>query len=137
MVAATAVMGLIQGIFKPAADLIDALHTSPEEKIDAKTRMLAVQTEMCMKVLDYEAQILQMQSSIIVAEAQSQHWIAATWRPITMLVLVSLVTAHWMGWTATNLSEEQILSLFDLVKIGLGGYIVGRSGEKIAKAIKK
>ena len=27
--------------------------------------------------------------------------------------------------------------LWDLIKIGLGGYVVGRSGEKIATVLKK
>jgi hypothetical protein len=41
-----------------------------------------------------------------------------------------------MGWTSPDLTEEQILSLLGLVKIGLGGYVVSRGGEKMMKAYK-
>jgi hypothetical protein len=37
-----------------------------------------------------------------------------------------------MGWLHAPLRDEA----WFLLEIGLGGYIVGRSGEKIAKTIK-
>ena len=66
------IMSLIGQVFEPAAKLIDAMHTSEEERIDAKTRMLQSQTALTMKVLDYEAQLMQMQSNIVLAEAQGK-----------------------------------------------------------------
>ena len=52
-----------------------------------------------------------------------------------MLVFVCLIVARWLGWTADNMSEAEYLELYDLMKIGLGGYVVGRSAEKIAPAL--
>ncbi len=52
-----------------------------------------------------------------------------------MLTFMSLIAARWMGWTAPGMSESEYLSLYDLMKIGLGGYVVGRSAEKIAPAL--
>ena len=48
-----------------------------------------------------------------------------------MLVFVGLICAHWFGFTPDNLSEAEILELMDLVQIGLGGYVLGRSAESI------
>ena len=54
-----------------------------------------------------------------------------------MMSMVAFIGAHWLGFTSSTLTQEEILSLFDLVKIGLGGYVVGRSGEKIAQSYFK
>ncbi len=35
----------VSGIFKPAADLIDNLHTSEEEKLKAKAGLVALENE--------------------------------------------------------------------------------------------
>lgn len=79
---------------------------------------------------------LQSQTEVIKAEANSDSWIAKNWRPITMLVFLVLVVSYWFGITPAGLSETRVDSLFELVKIGLGGYVVGRSAEKVAKIWK-
>jgi hypothetical protein len=66
---------------------------------------------------------------VVKAEAQGQSWLQRTWRPITMLVFVGLIVARWLGWSAPNLGEAEVLKLWDIVEIGLGGYVIGRSAE--------
>lgn len=126
------IMTLISSVFEPAAKLIDELHTSEEERIDAKTRMLASQTTLTMKVLDYEAQLMQMQSSIVQAEAQGQSWLQRNWRPITMMSFLVLVIMDSFGFLPFRLASEA----WTLLQIGLGGYVAGRSGEKIMNSMK-
>jgi len=79
--------------------------------------------------------VFMAQSDIVKTEAASSHWLAANWRPITMLTFVGLIVARWFGWAAPNLSEAEYLKLWDIVNVGLGGYVVGRSVEKIAPAL--
>ena len=52
-----------------------------------------------------------------------------------MLVFTGLIVARWFGWSAPNLSEAEYIKLWDIVELGLGGYVVGRSVEKIVPAI--
>ena len=127
------VMSLIGGLFEPAAKLIDDLHTSEEERIDAKTRMLSAQTEVTFKILDYEAQLAQMKSNIVLAEAQGQSWLQRCWRPITMLTFLVLVLCDSFGLLPFRLAEQA----WTLLQVGLGGYVAGRSGEKIMTSYKK
>ena len=54
-----------------------------------------------------------------------------------MLTFVGLIVAHWLGFTPDNLPSEQVMALLDIVKIGLGGYVVGRSAEKVATVWKQ
>jgi len=52
-----------------------------------------------------------------------------------MVWFSALIGGHWFGVTPDNLSDEAVLSLFGLIKLGLGGYVLGRSAEKITKEL--
>jgi len=54
-----------------------------------------------------------------------------------MLAFVGIVISYWFGYQPVNMTQDTLGDVFDLIKIGLGGYVVGRSGEKIAKTLKK
>lgn len=79
--------------------------------------------------------IEQAAADIVKAEAASENWLASSWRPITMLIFVVLIVARWFGWAAPNLAEEEYIKLWSIVELGLGGYVIGRSAEKILPAI--
>jgi len=76
--------------------------------------------------------VFMAQADIVKTEAASTHWLAANWRPLLMLTFGALIVARWFGWAAPNLSEAEYLKLWSIVEFGLGGYVVGRSVEKIA-----
>jgi len=126
-------LDLVVGIFKPAAELIDELHTSEEEKLQKKNELLEIQAAAMDAALQYERDLMNAQADIVHAEASSEHWLTATWRPIVMLGLFSLVMLDSFGWLPNRLSEEAWL----LLQIGLGGYVVGRSVEKGIKTFNQ
>jgi len=47
----------------------------------------------------------------------------------------NLTRYSWLGWSAPNLGEAEVLKLWDIVEIGLGGYVIGRSAEKVLPGI--
>src|SRR5210317_1376448 len=112
-------LDLVVGIFKPAADLIDALHTSEEEKLQKKNELLQIQAAAMDAALSYEKDLMNAKADIVHAEASSEHWLTATWRPIVMLGLFSLVMMDSFGWLPNRLSEEAWL----LLQLGIGGYV--------------
>lgn len=128
---ASPIMDLIGRLFQPVADLIDNLHTSKEEKLEARQKMFDAQAALSMRVLDYEAQLLQMQGNIVNSEANSEHWLAAVWRPVTMLTFLAMIVGDVYGFAASPLPPE----IWTLIQLGLGGYVVGRSAEKIAGTV--
>jgi len=128
---------LIGSIFKPAAELIDNLHTSVEEKLQQKAIMLNTQVELLEYALNYEQEQLKAKTEIIVAEAKSESWVTRNWRPVTMLSFVAAILGYWFGLTPDTLTPEAVDSMFTLVQIGLGGYVVGRSAEKVIPGIVK
>ena len=125
------IFSLISSIFKPAADLIDNLHTSEEERLEVKSKMFELQTELTGKMMEYETKLLESKTKIITAEAMGASWLQRNWRPITMLTFLLLVVLDTMGFTEFRLAEEA----WTLLQIGLGGYVVGRSVEKIAPKV--
>jgi hypothetical protein len=128
---------LLGQIFGPATELIDNLHTSAEEKLDAKNQLMAIQANVVTQAIKFETKALNAKRDIIVAEAQSDSWLTRNWRPLTMLALVGSILAFWFGFTPSSplLTEDVVLTMFGLVKIGVGGYITSRGVEKVAPGI--
>lgn len=125
----------ITSIFKPAADLVDALHTSDDERLKAKAILLEIQTRVVTDAIAYEAELLRSQASVITAEAKSDSWITRSWRPITMLTFVALIV--WSQFTGAAIPDQ----MWPLLTIGIGGYMGGRTLEKtvpgVVAALKK
>ena len=107
--------------------LIDRLWPDKAQQDQARLALL----ELAQKG---ELAELTGRAEIVKTEAASEHWLAANWRPILMLTFGALIVARWFGWAAPNLSEAEYLKLWSIVELGLGGYVIGRSAEKIVPA---
>jgi hypothetical protein len=117
------------GVLAPIlGNVIDKVFPDTEKRDMAKIEIMG-------ELQKQAGEIEKAAAGIINTEAASKHWLAANWRPLTMLTFVALIVARWLGWTADNMSEAEYLELYDLMKIGLGGYVIGRSAEKIAPAL--
>lgn len=108
--------------------VLDKVLPDPQAAADAKLKML----DMAQKG---ELTELTAKAEIIKTEAASEHWLAATWRPILMLTFGALIVARWLGYSAPGISEAEILKLWDIIELGIGGYVIGRSAEKIVPSI--
>ena len=136
------VLGFVRNIFKPASDLIDELHTSEEEKLKLRNELVRLQNQvtekqlqLMTKQLDLDRQVIQSQTQMMIAESQSDSWLAKNWRPVTMLTFLFLIVLYSLG--LINLEEYFAKEFMLLVQIGLGGYVIGRSAEKALPSIAK
>jgi len=100
-----------------------------------ETKQKEAQAALNAALISRSAEIEKAAASIIQTEAASEHWLAANWRPLMMLTFGGLIVARWLGWAAPNLAPEEYIKLWDIVELGLGGYVIGRSVEKIAPTI--
>jgi hypothetical protein len=98
-------------------------------------KRLEIQARMNEALIANQAQIEAAAAKVIEAEAAGESWLQRNWRPLTMMVFVALIVAKWSGWTAPGVSEALELRLLGLIEIGLGGYVIGRSVEKVAPVI--
>ena len=115
-------------VIKEIGGIIDNLFTNDEERINAKNKIIKVLKEK-------ELELQKMQTDIIIAEAKG-NWLQRSWRPILMLsfgfiVIYVKFLAPLFNLTIPPLEHE----FWDLLQLGIGGYVVGRSAEKIAKSV--
>ena len=114
------------GVIGEINKVIDNLFTSDEERIHAKNEMLKILKEQ-------QLELQRLQTEIIVAEANG-NWLQRSWRPILMLAFGFIVIyvkflAPLFDFKIPELENE----FWNLLQIGIGGYVIGRTGEKIAK----
>ncbi len=125
-------VGEILGILgKVAGSVADRIFPDPEHEL----KRIELQQALQAAVLERSSEIERAAAEVVKSEAQGQSWLQRTWRPITMLTFVALIVARWLGWSAPNLGEAEVLKLWDIVEIGLGGYVIGRSAEKVLPGI--
>jgi len=126
---------MIQALFPILGGIASqvAKNLFPDPADEAKR--LETQNQFQLAVMQQAQAIEQAAAGIVKAEAESSHWLAACWRPILMLTFGGLIVARWFGWAAPSLSEAEYLKLWDIVELGLGGYVIGRSAEKIVPAV--
>lgn len=98
-------------------------------------RRLEIQARMQEALIANQAQIEAAAADVIRTEAEGESWLQRNWRPLTMMVFVGLIVGKWLGYTAPGVSEALELRLLGLIEIGLGGYVIGRSVEKVAPVI--
>jgi hypothetical protein len=117
-------------VFEKVGKALDGLFTSDEERIRAKNEVFKVFAQQ-------SSELDKLRTTIIQAEAKG-NWLQRSWRPIIMLafgfiVLYSKFIAPAFGLPNTDLDPD----FWDLLRLGLGGYVIGRSAEKITSSIVK
>jgi|TARA_R110000824_G_scaffold94913_2_gene228605 hypothetical protein len=118
------------GLVSELGKVVDNLFTSDEERINAKNQLFKVLQEQ-------KLELQRLQTEVVLAEANG-NWLQRSWRPILMLsfgfiIIYVKFIAPLFSLTIPPLEVE----FWSLLKLGIGGYVVGRSGEKIMKEYKK
>jgi len=124
---------LITTVVNKVADIID-------KKIEDKDLANKIKAELTNELLAKEysriEQELNAQKEIIVAEATGHSWLQRNWRPITMLVFVYIVAHNFIIAPLFSLKELPIPpDMWELLKLGIGGYVIGRSVEKVVPTV--
>jgi len=99
--------------------------------------------ELRLAMLEHEQTANQLARDVVVAEAKSDHWVTGAWRPIVMLMFAVMIANNYIiapyldAILGTSVMFDMPDQAWSLLSIGLGGYVVGRSGEKIAREMRK
>ena len=122
------IWNLIGSIGGKVLDIVDGVV---EDKDEANRLKFEIQRQL----IENKSSELEASAKIVLAEAQGS-WLQRNWRPLLMVTFAGLIVAHWFGFTAPNIPESVQNSLLNIVMVGVGGYVVGRSSEKIADKFK-
>jgi len=139
-------MGLLSfltGGIEPIRKLVDNLTTSEEEKLTLRNELAALEFGLSRQILAYEETVVKVKGDIITAEAKA-NWFTASWRPGLMwLFILILANNYLIGPYLETVFPSIVVTLdfpdlfWNALTVGLGGYVVGRSGEKMVKEWKK
>ena len=136
-----AALGPIIGkVIGTAGSVVDQLVEDKDLATKLKTEIKLA--SMNIKHDEFKTEIEQA-GSIIKAEAQSSSWLAANWRPMLMCLFGMIILNNYIVYPYLSLFFEQAPMLeipkemWSLLKIGVGGYVAGRSAEKTIKLWKK
>lgn len=112
--------------------VIDKLFPDPNQREIAKAELTKIVGEQ--HIAEMEAK-----SKVIVAEAQGDSWMQRNWRPCLMFLFMFILAFNFILAPIAGMLGLIIKTLpipndmWFLLSIGVGGYIGGRSAEKISK----
>jgi len=138
------ILGLLAPLLGKVIGGVTNIVDQKVEDVDLKNQLKSALTQSILNQNhdEFKTQI-EEQSKIIQAEANSQSWIASNWRPMIMILFGAIIFNNYMVFPYMNMfmPEKAVLlpvpaQLWDLLKLGLGGYVVSRSAEKIVKVWK-
>ena len=128
-------MGFLTNLFSKGAKditdsvggIIDNLSTTDQEKLNAKAELTNI-------VLNSLNNLQNAQRDVLITEMKG-NWLQKSWRPLTMLTFVCLLVLRWTGISIPGIPLELELKLMDIIELGLGGYVIGRTAENITKSV--
>lgn len=117
-------------LVKAIDDTIDNISTSDQEKLAAKEKLTNT-------VMTHLVTVIQSQAGIITAEAQG-NWLQRSWRPILMLSFGFIIIYRYFLSQVFDLPSVDLpVDFWELLNLGIGGYVIGRTVEKVSdKAFK-
>jgi hypothetical protein len=126
---------LIGPISNLLGGVLDKIFPDPIKKAE-------VQGQIMTELLKVDASTFENQIKPLLAEL-SGNWLQRSWRPILMLSIVAIVVNNYIVYPYLSLFGVPSIvltlpdKLWSLMEIGVGGYIVGRSAEKVIQNYKQ
>lgn len=129
---------------------LDKLFTSDEERLKAQAQLKELEVKIETSLNEHMTEVVKAQRSVLEKELTHGSWIAKNWRPMLMVFFMACMVYPYLVYPLLKLIQvsfncnfwlplwpELPSQMWTLLQIGVGGYVVGRSGEKIADKFKK
>ena len=122
------------------APLAKILFNTIDKAVPDKDLQEKLKAQLQTQLLQSNTQELTAAAKIIEAEAKAG-WFASSWRPLLMYVLIFILVWNYVigpvikVFTGAVISFELPGDVWTLLNVGLGGYVVGRSAESVARTL--
>jgi len=122
------------------APLAKILFNTIDKAVLDKDLQEKLKSQLQTQLLQSNTAELQAAARVIEAEAKAG-WFAASWRPLLMYVLIFILIWNYvlgpvvMFFFKASITIELPGDVWTLLQIGLGGYVVGRSAESVARTM--
>ena len=127
-------------VLQAIAPLAKILFNTVDKAVADKDLAAKLKADLQTQMLQSHTQELQAAAKIVEAEAKAG-WFSASWRPLLMYVLIFILVWNYvLGPVILFFFKASITitlpgDVWTLLQIGLGGYVVGRSAESVARTM--
>ena len=118
--------------------LISGVFGVIDKAVEDKDQATAIKAKLQEMVLTGQMKEIEAAASIIVAEAKGDSWLQRSWRPLLMCLFGIIIANNYLvvplfGTPAAAIPPD----MWELLKLGVGGYVLGRSVEKGVRVWKE
>ena len=112
---------------------IDKIDRS-DEKLELQLKYKELLVNLEGACIDYESKLIETKSKIIESETKGESWLQRNWRPMLMCICMFIIFNNYVlvpyfQLPVTTLDDH----IWTLMELGVGGYVAGRSLEKISE----
>jgi len=117
--------------------LIGGLFGLIDKSVEDKDQAAKIKANLQTMVLTGQIKEIEAAAQIIAAEANGDSWLQRNWRPLLMCLFGVIIANNYLivpllGTPMADIPPD----MWELLKLGIGGYVVGRSVEKGVKVWK-
>ncbi len=117
--------------------LIGGLFGLIDKSVEDKDQATKIKANLQTMVLTGQIKEIEAAAQVIAAEAQGDSWLQRNWRPLLMCLFGVIIANNYLivpllGTPMADIPPD----MWELLKLGIGGYVVGRSVEKGVKVWK-
>jgi hypothetical protein len=124
--------------------LIERVFGVIDEVVEDKDKANQLKATIQLQAMNFAETELKEATKVILEEARG-NWLQRTWRPILMMVVIAIIANNYIiyPYASAFLGGEMTVmldlpdTLWKLLYIGVGGYVVGRSAEKVVTNLKQ
>ena len=128
-------LGLLSAVAGP---ILGGLFNVIDQTVVDKDEAAKIKARLQEMVLTGQMKEIEEAAAIIRAEATGDSWLQRNWRPMLMCLFGVIIANNYLivplfGTPIADIPPD----MWDLLKLGIGGYVVGRSVEKGVKVWKE
>ena len=122
------------------APLAKILFNTIEKAVPDRDLQAKLKADLQTQLLQSHTEELKAAASVVEAEAKAG-WFSASWRPLLMYVLIFILVWNYILGPVIKFFFHAAITIdlpgdvWTLLQIGLGGYVVGRSAESVARTM--
>ena len=123
------------------AAILPSVFKTVEKVVQDKDKANEIQQELTSQMMDANSDLMKASSDVIISEIKGESWLQRNWRPLLMMAFIIIIFNNYIiipyvaaFYPAANLPLLVFPDHFwNLLTIGVGGYLGGRSVEKLFK----
>ena len=110
-----------------------------EKYIGSKEEAKKIENEIKLALMEQAGELQKLQAELIKAEIQGKSWLQRNWRPLLMMCFIAILANNYILVPYLSIFTDKVRVLefppqfWNLLLVGVGGYIASRGVEKLAR----